>query len=256
MNKFSNLLTGLVLAGFTSSAMAADLPARVATPVQPYVAAPVANWTGFYVGGGGGYGLYDAESSSVFASIPGTNGTTGGKGWFGTVQVGGDLQFWGNWVAGVFGDWDFASIKGTLLDANSNGRYGLKETSAWAVGGRVGYLITPQILSYFTGGYAAAQFRGATGGCATPAVPAACPVAVITLPKSDYTGYFLGGGTEVLLGFAPGWSVKTEYRLAQYSAQTVAFTSAPAIPGGATATIKPVVQTIRSELVYKFNWGR
>jgi outer membrane immunogenic protein len=156
----------------------------------------------------------------------------------------------------MFGDWDFASIKGTLLDANSNGRYGLKETSAWAVGGRVGYLITPQILSYFTGGYAAAQFKGATGGCATPAVPAACPVAVITLPKSDYTGYFLGGGTEVLLGFAPGWSVKTEYRLAQYSAQTVAFTSAPAIPGGATATIKPVVQTIRSELVYKFNWGR
>jgi hypothetical protein len=50
--------------------------------------------------------------------------------------------------------------------------------------------------------------------------------------------------------------VKTEYRLAQYSAQTAAFTSAPAIPGGATATIKPVVQTIRSELVYKFNWGR
>lgn len=79
---------------------------------------------------------------------------------------------------------------------------------------------------------------------------------MITLPKSDYTGYFLGGGTEVLLGFAPGLSVKTEYRLAQYSAQTVGFTSAPAIPGGATATIKPVVQTIRSELVYKFNWGR
>jgi outer membrane immunogenic protein len=252
MNRYSNLLTGLALAGFTSSAMAADLPTRV-SPAQPYVPAPVANWTGFYVGGGGGYGLYDADSSSVFAGIPGINGTTGGKGWFGTVQVGGDLQFAGNWVAGIFGDWDFASIKGTLLDANSNGRYGLKETSAWAVGGRVGYLITPQILSYFTGGYTAAQFKSATGVCATPF---GCPVAVITLPKSDYTGYFLGGGTEVLLGFAPGWSVKTEYRLAHYSSQTVGFTSAPAIPGGATATIKPVVQTIRSELVYKFNWGR
>ena len=153
MNRYSNLLTCLALAGFTSSAMAADLPTRV-SPAQPYVSAPVANWTGFYVGGGGGYGLYDAESSSVFAGIPGTNGTTGGKGWFGTVQVGADLQFAGNWVAGVFGDWDFASIKATLLDANSNGRYELKETSAWAVGGRVGYLITPQILSYFTGGYA------------------------------------------------------------------------------------------------------
>ena len=41
--------------------------------------------------------------------------STGGKGWFGTVQGGCDYQFkTGSWaiVVGAFGDYDFADIKG------------------------------------------------------------------------------------------------------------------------------------------------
>jgi outer membrane immunogenic protein len=52
---------------------------------------------------------------------------------------------------------------------------------------------------------------------------------------------------------APGWFVKTEYRYASYSSKTIAGNIGPPTP---FLTIKPQVQTIRSELVYKFNWGR
>jgi outer membrane immunogenic protein len=81
----------------------------------------------------------------------------------------------------------------------------------------------------------------------------------ITLPNQTYHGYFLGGGTEYMI--LPGWFVKSEYRLASYSSKTTAeILGAPATTaGGITASslaIKPVVQTISAELVYKFNWGR
>jgi outer membrane immunogenic protein len=58
---------------------------------------------------------------------------------------------------------------------------------------------------------------------------------------------------------APGWFVKTEYRYSSYSSKTLAGSiGAPAAPflTAINMTVKPQVQTIRSELVYKFNWGR
>jgi opacity protein-like surface antigen len=58
----------------------------------------------------------------------------------------------------------------------------------------------------------------------------------------------------------PGWFVKTEYRYASYSSKTVAgsIASPPAPPAltSVNMTFKPQVQTVRTELVYKFNWGR
>jgi hypothetical protein len=43
--------------------------------------------------------------------------------------------------------------------------------------------------------------------------------------------------------------------LARYDSEDIPLSVTPAVPG-ATATLKPVVQTFRTELVYKFNWGR
>ena len=61
MNKYLNLLTGVAVAAATAqTALAADLPAQRAY-TAPAVVAPVSNWTGFYVGGGFGYGLMDVE---------------------------------------------------------------------------------------------------------------------------------------------------------------------------------------------------
>jgi outer membrane immunogenic protein len=253
MTKRFGLFAGVAMACLIAEAAgAADLGARPVRTVAPaYVPMAVPTWNGLYIAGGGGYGLYDVESSSFATAFPVVaNGTTGGKGWFGTVQVGYDFQMAG-WVLGVFGDWDFSSIKGTLLDFNSGSTFELKQSSAWAVGGRIGYLVTPQILGYFDSGYTQAHFRGATGVC----VAGGCGGFVTTLPNNTFSGYFLGGGTEVLLNFAPGWSLKSEYRLARYDSEDVALNVTPAVPGAA-ATLKPIVQTFRTELVYKFNWGR
>ena len=50
---------------------------------------------------------------------------------------------------------------------------------------------------------------------------------------------------------APGWFVKSEYRLARYNNATE-----PVLGGGtSTLTLKPSVQTVSTSLVYRFNWG-
>jgi outer membrane immunogenic protein len=247
------ILTGALTAFLgAGSALAADLPARAYT-APAAVAAPVQNWTGFYVGGGFGYGLMDVETRSFapgFAPLAATNGDTGGRGWLGRVQAGYDAQF-ASWVVGVFGDYDWSNIKGTLADQNTGNNIGIKQNSAWSVGGRIGYLVVPQFLTYFSGGYTQSHFSSAIGACAT----GAC-ARLVTIPSHTFSGYFLGGGTEYAFSwFGPGWTIKTEYRLAEYSRDTFAVATAPALVG-TTATMRPFVQTVTSSLNYKFNFGR
>ena len=82
---------------FIGSVAALVLGARVALaadlslPVKPMAAPPpppVANWTGCYVNGGGGYGMWNQDS--YFETFPApfvplaanaTNGGRGGSGW-------------------------------------------------------------------------------------------------------------------------------------------------------------------------------
>jgi outer membrane immunogenic protein len=232
------------------TAGAADLsrPVYKAAPPPP---APVYNWTGFYVGAGYGYGMYNADHVGVLDATGAaftTNQTAGGRGWFGTVLVGGDYQFSERIVAGVFADYDFSRIKGDYSSGSFLGFVGeMKQTSAWAVGGRIGWLATPAVLTYVNGGYTQARFSSVNlasvfGG-----------PAVLNFGAQTYSGYFIGGGVEYM--FAPGWFAKTEYRYADYRSRDL---EVFAIGGGATGLserIHPYVQTIRSELVYKFNWG-
>jgi outer membrane immunogenic protein len=238
--KLTTLLAAVALGALLQAASAADLPAR---PVyrEAAVVPVAANWTGFYVGAGGGYGTYNADSSTAVGAFSIDNGRAGGRGWFGTVQIGADYQ-WGSWVAGIFADYDFSSIKGTISDRGVGGLVPFKQSSAWAAGGRIGYLVVPQFLTYFSGGYTNARFAAGpeTGGFLG-----------VTWPDQNFSGYFLGSGTEYMI--APGWFVKTEYRYASYSSKTIAGDIGLPVP---LMTIKPQVQTIRSELVYKFNWGR
>ena len=57
MKKLVVALTAM--AAFTGSAFAADLPARYTKAPAPVI--PVYNWTGFYIFGGGGGGLWAAD---------------------------------------------------------------------------------------------------------------------------------------------------------------------------------------------------
>jgi outer membrane immunogenic protein len=258
--KMKKVLIALAaLAAVTGSASAADLGARPYTKA-PMAVAPAYNWTGFYIFGGGGGGLWAADSNVQTA--PGAVAITrdqrlGGSGWFGTVGIGYDWQFNGRWVAGIFGDGQFGDIRGSLSDPffGTEGREKLK--TSYAAGVRVGYLVAPNVLSYVNGGYSGSEWSGTTQSFNVPG-----GANVATTGSFQRNGWFIGGGVENNLDIfgitAPGWFMKTEYRSAFYDRVALPETFVPAFGGGATgtaATFKPWTQTISTSLVYRFNWG-
>jgi outer membrane immunogenic protein len=254
MKKLAVALTAM--AAFTGSAFAADLPARYTKAPAPV--APAYNWTGFYIFGGGGGGLWAADQH-VQDSITGTPLTIdqrqGGSGWFGTVGIGYDWQFGGRWVAGIFGDGQFGSIKGTLQDPLAGVTGTLKLEDSWAAGVRVGYLVAPNVLSYVNGGYSGAHFSGASFFDTFSGLP------VGTHTNSyNRNGWFVGGGVENNLNIfgitAPGWFMKTEYRSAFYDRKSVnELFDVTNLPVGRDLRFNNWNQTISTSLVYRFNWG-
>jgi outer membrane immunogenic protein len=247
-------LTLTALAAFTGSAVAADLPARTYTKAP--MMAPAPSWTGFYLFGGGGYGIFDADNHSVF--VPTGAATTvsqrmGGDGYFGTVGGGYDWQFNSNWVGGIFGDAQFGSLNGTIQDTTLGVAGREKDRTNWAAGVRLGYLIAPTVLSYVNGGYSGGQFSGST---LTPTVGTGPGAFTSTTGSFTRNGWFVGGGVENqlgVLGFGPNWFMKTEYRVAEYNSKTLA-ESVGGIPTTFGVSYSPIVQTVSTSLVYRFNW--
>lgn len=254
MKKF--LFAGAALLGLIGAANAADLPVRVQAPPPAAPAVVPYTWTGFYVGAGWGYGVWDMNSSVVPTGgvIQGTT-NNGGRGWLGMADVGYDYQFAiGGWnlVAGVFGDYDFGNMTGTanFTAAPAGGFTTLtgveKEKSFWDAGGRIGWLITPDILSYFSGGYSSAHFNGMT------LQPFAGPMST---SSHNYSGWFTGAGIETKIAAVPGLYFNTEYRFTSYSSATLPVTgSAVAIGTPVSLKLQPSQQTVMSGLHYKFNW--
>ena len=230
MKKLALALTAT--AAFAGQAMAADMAARMPVKAAPMVA-PVASWTGCYIGGGGGYGLFDQENTGYFDGPPRVRATptsdAGGRGWFGTVQGGCDYQFalGGNWqvVVGAFADYDFADIKGQLNLPIGPFVGQEKMTDKWSVGGRIGLLVTPQLLTYFSGGYTEAKYAGVNFDAFVG--PVIIPGAGQYWNSQWYKGWFLGSGYEYALSFLPGLYWKTEYRFSglQYTEKGVGLLS-------------------------------
>jgi outer membrane immunogenic protein len=267
MKKFAFALAASAV--FAGPALAADMAVKARPAPAPVV---VANWTGCYIGGGGGYGLFDQENTG-YADIPFTIPRTrvtptadaGGRGWFGTVGGGCDYQFGGigTWqvVIGAFADYDFADLKGQLNLPTST-LYGTEKlTDKWSVGGRIGVLITPQLLTYISGGYTEAKYAGVNFDSFANTV---------IVPQNGqywnsqwYKGWFLGSGYEYALGFLPGLYWKTEYRFSEYDVGTNRNYFAPnfIVPAlantltGASYDSKKYDHTVRSSLVWRFNWG-
>ena len=113
---------------------------------------------------GMGYGMWAADTTTVNPTtgvcVLCVTQVQGGKGYLGVVGAGYDWQFAPTWVAGVFGDFDISSLKGTIQDQDPRFAGSIKQTSAWAVGPRVGWLPSPQTMTYVNGGYTGARFSG------------------------------------------------------------------------------------------------
>jgi outer membrane immunogenic protein len=237
----------------TGSLLAADLALKAPRLVPP----PVIRWTGCYVGGGVGYGMWSqdhyTETDPLFISLT-SSATTGGEGWLGRAGGGCDYQFavgnLGNFVVGILGDYDFESLSGTIQDTVSGLLGNEKQSGAWAVGARAGYLVTPGLLPYVDAGYTQAHYDPI--GLATNVVP---PVPTIfSITANTYQGWFLGGGTEYALNMdwipIPGLFWRTEYRYSSYASADV-----PILPLTLIAEkMQNNVQTVTTSLVWRFNW--
>jgi outer membrane immunogenic protein len=249
----TGLGVGLLVAG---QAFAADMPVKA--PIMKAPPPPAFSWTGCYLGGGGGYGMYDAETTLIFANGVGNVPLDqGGKGWFGTAQGGCDYQlptpiFNSTIVIGAFADGDWGNIHGD--HTGQNGAVGLvsgdmKLRRSWAAGGRIGYVVNSSLLAYVSGWFTEAFFDQVNYANATGNLTG------IAAPSQTYNGFFIGSGYEYGFSFLPGLFWKTEYRWAEYRTQNLAdFRTTTGLPNGVLEQTHPFVQTLRSEIVWRFNW--
>jgi len=256
------LLAAVALVALAAGpAVAADL-ARKAPAYIPPPAPPPPSFTGCYVNGGAGYGLWNIDhfsQPSTFGEFT-TTSTSGGRGWLGTVGGGCDYQFgsgsgfWSNWVVGAFADYDFMNLHRNLTVADGSGVGNAKESSAWAVGGRIGYLVTPNVFTYWNGGWTQTRFDQIN-----LSDPDGDGTLFGVIGAHTYNGWFIGGGTEIALSglfglpLPSGLFWRSEYRYSSFSSANLTVTPF----GGGTLGVenmKPYVQTITTSLVWKFNW--
>jgi outer membrane immunogenic protein len=174
------------LAVLAGAAAAADLPQRAPAPYYPTKAPAYVpyTWSGFYIGvnGGGGFGRSAWDSTGGFDV---TGGLVGGT-------VGYNYQF-GQAVAGIEGDIDWADINGTTTTTCP---LGCKTSDTWlsTVRGRLGYA-ADRFMPFVTGGAAFSDIRATTPG--------------FTGASTTKTGWTAGAGLEFAL--AGNWTVKAEY---------------------------------------------
>jgi outer membrane immunogenic protein len=178
------LLGAAAVTLLAGSAGAADLAVK-AMPQQaaPFIASP---WDGLYIGGNVGFGSTDFSAAASIFGLSGTDSVTG-SGVVGGVQAGYNKTF-GSFLLGLETDFDATSI--------SNTTGGVETKLPWFGTTRIraGFLLTPALLFYGTGGVAYGHAE------------ISAPDASITVPG---VGWAAGAGLE--WKFAPQWSIGAEY---------------------------------------------
>lgn len=270
-------LIGLSLA--SGSAFAADIPVT-ATP-NPGLSAPlppspppVYTWTGCYINGGVGYGMwkqdhYGEELAPLTQLTPTVS--TGGESWAGTVGAGCDYQIGSRLLIGAFSDYNLMSLTyGGSFQEPYWGWVGTQkaEQGAWAVGGRIGYLVTPTLLTYIDAGYTQVRLGqiNLLTDTGPQGAPAACGAGPCSIPAQTDDGWFIGGGTEYAIWDIipiPGLFWRTDYRYARYSSVDLPILTSTGAPITGTCTgitavacgehVQKDVQTITTGLVWRFN---
>jgi outer membrane immunogenic protein len=252
---FIGFVAAFALAVHTASAADLGLPVK---PVSAPPPLPAVNWTGCYASGGGGYGMWNQDNyfeAITPAVVPiSANATNGGRGWFGLAGGGCDyrLNLLGvGLVVGAFGDFDFMHLHGSFVEPTNFIVADENERWAWAAGARIGYLVTPTVLTYVNGGYTETHFDQMNFSFA-----AAPPFDTgVVLPGQTYRGWFIGGGMEFALTILPipGFFWRNEYRYSTYQSADLTYqvlgTTVPF-----AEHMRPQVQTLATEIVYKLNW--
>jgi len=245
------LIVASLLAG-TASAQSADMALKASPP------APAWSWTGFYVGAnlGEAWGTFDSTTTVsqpaggyFITTDQGQIAASGvqrikANGFTGGFEAGYNIQS-DRWVFGLEGDIESFHLSGkatsgpiVYLSAPAAAfAVNSSVSSDWlaTVRGRVGFLATPALLLYGTGGLAVANVNAAylfTDNLA-PAAESA------TISTTRY-GWTAGAGGEYAL--MNGWSIKAEYLYADLGrAGTI---STNLITGGAPVPTNAFIHTV------------
>jgi len=195
----------------------------------PYIPL-VYSWTGFYIGGMGGYGWSD----EVRASIAGLSVSTSSndlKGGFAGGTLGHNWQM-GSWVTGIEADAAWSDIKYSVSAFGVTAAD--KIQSLGSVTGRIGYVPIQPLMLYFKGGYAWADNQVSAAGFG------------LTFAESRFhSGVTVGAGLEYM--FVPNLSAKFEYMFADYSNANYL---ANFVPGGVGLGV--TVNTVKAGVNYHF----
>jgi outer membrane immunogenic protein len=200
----------------------------------PVYAAPIYNWTGFYVGGHIGGAFSDSDSFGGFALSDQNNRFLGG------VQVGGDWQFHPNFLIGVEGQYSW--LAGNQANAAFPGGFVYRndQRGIGSITGRVGWTWGPGLV-YAKGGYA---YSDNDETLAFIGVPVG-----FALSDGHRNGFTVGGGIEYM--FAPNWSAKAEYQFYDFGdSRFVA--PGPLVPFGSFHNDE---HTVKAGINYRFNLG-
>jgi outer membrane immunogenic protein len=247
----------LLITAPLGAANAADMPVK-APPSAP---APAPTWTGFYGGiqFGGGWSNEAANFSPndpVAATLlSGTIGFPGEQpianpqisqsGPVGGFEAGYNWQ-WSNWVLGLEADFSFAGMSGTasgttafLPDIDLTQTTNAKLETDWygTVRGRAGWLATPNLLLFGTGGFAYGRVSDsidyAQSGLGSffsnfpGSISAFCSgggvECFVGSSSAIKTGWTAGGGVEWLLD--QHWSAKIEYQVVDLGTDTARVTA-------------------------------
>jgi outer membrane immunogenic protein len=204
--------TSIIVLGMVAPAGAADLAARPYTKAPPPVAAPIYDWSGFYIGGNGGGGwsrkcwdLTALPAPTGPLATPLAEGCHDATGATAGGQIGYRWQMQ-SWVFGLEGQGNWADFKGSnvnLLAGTPFAVAGLTDQSRidafGLLTGQVGWAWN-NVLGYVKGGAAVVGDRFRTFNAAG--------VLVDSVDDTRWGGT-VGAGIEV--GFSPNWSIGFEY---------------------------------------------
>jgi outer membrane immunogenic protein len=225
-------LTSVAISGLVAvnPALAADMPVKAVR--APVVAAY--NWTGCYVGGNVGYSWGrvrgDVSTPDLVPLLPGSfpisqnlNGVIGGG------QLGCNRQFDNQWVLGLETDFQGSAEKHTnnfsdpfaiVIGEGGSGvvSQSIEAKIEWfgTVRARAGYLISPTVMLYGTGGLAYGRVKATDNFSSVVTIdfgsgPVTASASGSIGDSKTRVGWTVGAGVEGALFDIKNWTWKAEY---------------------------------------------
>jgi outer membrane immunogenic protein len=265
------VITSIALAALIMPAMAADLaPYYKARPLAPPAPPPVWGWTGLYIGANAGWigstsntitntgtdgGASGLGTALGAGAIPGTIGISH-SGFIGGGQIGYNWQWTPNWVLGLEADFDgladpastvIVAFPGSAAISPLQTGYSRALDTLGTIRERVGYLSSPNLMWYATGGLAYGDPTLQTAFACAACTP---PASTSILSSATLRGWTVGAGAE--WRFASAWSVKLEYLYVDLGSRsnTVTYTYGPT--STMTSTYNERDNIVRAGVNYKF----